>query len=82
MVIDVTVTSDNLPDPNTAHMEKVNKYSPLEEITSCVERNGPCNQLEGSNITPISPGHGVSGLDKVRAKAALCCGGRKDSSDT
>ena len=39
VVIDVTVTSDNLPDPNTAHMEKVNKYSSLEEITSCVERN-------------------------------------------
>ena len=36
VVIEVMVTSDNLPDPNTAHMEKVNKYSPLEEITSCV----------------------------------------------
>ena len=23
MVIDVTITSDNIPDPNTAHMEKV-----------------------------------------------------------
>lgn len=37
VVIDVTVTTDNLPEPNKAHCEKVTKYETPEEISRTVQ---------------------------------------------
>ena len=42
VVIDVTVSADNLRDPNSAHFEKVEKYSTVEEISTFVEVNSGC----------------------------------------
>ena len=38
VVLDVAVSADNLPDPDTRHWDKVRYYSQYEEISSAVER--------------------------------------------